>query len=179
MRTSVHRESGVAMIEVLIAIIVISFGLLGVAGLQLAGIKSSQTSNLRSIATAQAYDIADRMRNNMAAVQSKLYDDVKGPIPSIPSCANPFSAAAGCSAADMATYDVYAWLTANAQLLPGGSGTVKMVDTRVFDIAVRWSEKCIVKKKDDASVSGESSCGAPDSATPGVLTRVFLTRVAL
>lgn len=179
MRICAHRESGVAMIEVLIAIIVISFGLLGVAGLQLAGIKSSQTSNLRSIATAQAYDMADRMRNNMVAVQGKLYDDVKGPIPSIPSCANPFSATMGCSTTDMAKYDVYAWLTANAQLLPGGSGTVKMVDPGVFDIVVQWSEKCIAKKKDDASVSGENSCGTPDSAAPGTLTRVFSTRVAL
>lgn len=179
MRIRGHKESGVAMIEVLIAIIVISFGLLGVAGLQLAGIKSSQTSNLRSIATAQAYDMADRMRNNMTAVQSKLYDDVKSPIPAIPTCANPFSATVGCSNSDMAKYDIYAWLTANAQLLPGGSGTVKMVDASVFDIEVQWSEKCVAKKKGDASVPGESLCGASDSTTPGTLTRTFSTRVAL
>ena len=179
MRLRCVKESGVAMIEVLIAIIVISFGLLGVAGLQLAGIKNSQTANLRSIATAQAYDMADRMRNNMAAVQGKQYDDVKAPIPAIPACANPFSATTGCSTSDMAKYDAYAWLTANAQLLPGGSGTVKMVDAGVFDIAVQWSEKCVAKKKGDASVAGESSCGASDSTTPGILTRTFSTRVAL
>lgn len=179
METRSHKESGVAMIEVLIAIIVISFGLLGVAGLQLAGIKSSQTSNLRSIATAQAYDMADRMRNNMTAVQSKSYDDVKSPIPAIPSCADPFSATVGCSTADMAKYDAYAWLTANAQLLPGGSGTVKMVDVGIFDIVIQWSEKCVAKKKDDTSVPGETSCGASDSTNPGTLTRTFSTRVAL
>lgn len=179
MRLQSIKESGVAMIEVLIAIIVISFGLLGVAGLQLAGIKSSQTSNLRSIATAQAYDMADRMRNNMAGVQSKLYDDVKEPIPAIPACANPFSATVGCSTSDMATFDIYAWLTANAQLLPGGSGTVKMVDAGTFDIVIQWSEKCVAKKKGDASVAGESSCGASDSTSPGILTRTFSTRVAL
>jgi len=174
-----HQESGVAMIEVLIAIIVISFGLLGVAGLQLAGIKSSQTSNLRSIATAQAYDMADRMRNNMAAVQGGLYDAVKGPIPAIPSCADPFKANVGCSTSDMVKYDTYAWLSENAQLLPSGSGAVTKVDASVFDIVIQWSEKCVAKKKDDASVPGESSCGAWDSTTPGTLLRTFSTRVAL
>lgn len=55
-------QSGVSMIEVLVAIIVLSIGLLGLAGLQTAGLKYNQSANFRSTATMMAYSILDSMR---------------------------------------------------------------------------------------------------------------------
>jgi len=165
-RVQFRSESGVAMLEVLIAIIVVSFGLLGVAGLQLAGMKNSQTAYLRSTATAQAYDMADRMRANIGGVRAGNYDAITATIPSVPTCSSSFSATAGCSLSEMAKYDAYVWLTANQALLPGGSGTVTAVadsNRTRFNISVSWSEKC---------QAGEASCAS------GNVARTFSTEVS-
>ena len=50
------------MLEVLIAIVVIAFGLLGVAGLQVLALKNNQSASSRLIATTLANDMVDRSR---------------------------------------------------------------------------------------------------------------------
>ena len=120
------------------------------------------------MATAQAYDMADRMRANIGiggigGVNGGSYDAITTTIPARPACSNPFTAGGGCAPAVMATYDAYAWLTENARLLPGGSGTVtRLTNSNAFDISVQWTEKCC---------PGEASCSAA-----GNLTRSFTTR---
>lgn len=166
MTTSARRETGVAMLEVLIAILIMSFGLLGVAGMQLVGMRSSNTAHLRSVATFQAYDIADRMRANMTAVRdtnaSNNYSSIScATTYSSPSCAGPFGAA-GCTPTEMRNYDAAAWCTTNASLLPGGGGTVSNVaNSNAFQITITWTERC---------QTGETGCSA------GVYTRTFNTQ---
>lgn len=151
------QQSGMAMLEVLISIVVLSFGLLGLAGLQLAGMKSNQTAYLRSVATSAAYDMADRMRANMNGVKAGNYDAISATIPSSPSVA---CNGAGCSASQLATFDATNWLFAYA--LPGGTGSVtRRVNSNLFVISVNWTEKC-----------QEGEC------TSGSLTRSFTTEIA-
>jgi type IV pilus assembly protein PilV len=49
-------------VEVLVAVLVLSIGLLGLAGLQIAGVKANESARLRTEATLAAYDVADRVR---------------------------------------------------------------------------------------------------------------------
>lgn len=174
-RSNEERQGGVALLEVMIAVLVVSFGLLGVAALQVAGFKSNQTSQLRSTVVAQANDMADRLRANMTGVRAGKYDSVTNSVPAKPSCANPFTTTGGCNSTDMATYDIFSWQTANRSLLPGGGGTVtkgriknpgNCADDSVdpsgdFSIKVLWTEKC---------VPGEGSC------TSGNVARCFRTQ---
>ena len=156
--TAANRESGVAMLEVLIAVLVLSIGLLGVAGMQIVGIRYSQTAYLRSVATFQAYDMADRMRANMAGVKVGSYDGLTGGF----SCSN--LASTGCSSTDIAAYDADEWYAANARLLPSGSGSVtKVPNSNAYDIAVTWLEKC------QTGETGDTSCSS------GTLTRTIHT----
>jgi type IV pilus assembly protein PilV len=67
-------SQGFTMLEVLVAILVVSLGLLGLAGLQTVGIRNNAGSAQRTIATQLAYDIADRMRANFASVVAGDYD---------------------------------------------------------------------------------------------------------
>lgn len=69
-----HKQQGSSLLEVLIAILVISIGLLGLAGLQTQSIKSNHSSYLRSQATLLAYDLSDRMRMARTAALSGEYD---------------------------------------------------------------------------------------------------------
>jgi type IV pilus assembly protein PilV len=56
------QQRGMTLIEILVAIVVLSIGLLGLAGLQLKGIQVNQGSTYRSQAAVLVEDIADRMR---------------------------------------------------------------------------------------------------------------------
>lgn len=155
------------MLEVLIAIVVISFGLLGLAGLQAVGLKNNQTSYLRAIATQQAYDMADRMRANRTGVYAASYDSIAAGAGSDPGCIS-----SGCSTSQMAQYDRFAWNTANAALLPGGDGTVTGTGapSTLFTIAVNWTEAC---------ATGETGLACDGvtatSCTSGTITRCFTT----
>ena len=52
-------EAGFTLIEVMVAIVILSFGLLGVAGLMVLGIQNTYSSQQRSAATQLAYDMID------------------------------------------------------------------------------------------------------------------------
>lgn len=58
------KQAGSSLLEVLISVVVISIGLLGVAGLQLASMKNIQSSSERSMAVLLSYSIVERMRSN-------------------------------------------------------------------------------------------------------------------
>ena len=66
--------NGFTMVELLVAVLVLSIGLLGLAGLQAAGLRNNQSAYLRSQATILAYDVADRMRATRAAAAAGAYN---------------------------------------------------------------------------------------------------------
>jgi type IV pilus assembly protein PilV len=139
-----NQQAGFTIIEMLIAVLVISIGLLGMAGLQTTGIQQSHNSYLKTQASMLAYDMADRMRSNLQGVNAGNYDDVDSmddPVKSAPGCATGNTA---CSAADTATYDIYQWTNKDnegsiASLLPSGYGIITQ-DGGVFTITVLWDE---------------------------------------
>lgn len=71
----VPRQSGLGLIEVLVALVVVSFGVLGMAGLQLTGMKHSSGGFNRSKALLFAENMAVRMRVNGPGVAAGAYDD--------------------------------------------------------------------------------------------------------
>ncbi|MFC3816360.1 type IV pilus modification protein PilV [Lysobacter sp. GCM10012299] len=68
------RQRGVGLIEVLIAVLVMAIGLLGVAALQAAALRNSQSSLERSQAVVLSYAILDAMRANVVEARAGLYD---------------------------------------------------------------------------------------------------------
>ena len=113
-----NRMTGFSLTEVLVAMLVLAIGLLGLAALQIAGVRSNQTAYYRSIATQLAYDMADRMRANPVGVADGVYN--KGtPGASLTQCET-----ASCTPDVLAQYDLIRWNNALAANLPGGMGTV-------------------------------------------------------
>lgn len=70
----VRKQAGTSLLEVLIAVVVLSVGLLGLAGLQVAGLRVNQGAMQRSQATMLAYDVLDRMRGARTAALAGNYD---------------------------------------------------------------------------------------------------------
>jgi len=144
----IHKfNNGFTLFEVLISVLVLSVGLLGLAGLETAGQRDNHSAYLRSQAVLMAYDMVDRMRANMGGVTAGDYDSISG-IPSDPGCLS-----SGCSAAQMAQYDAYEWNTQLAQLLPSGQGKVAKSGS-MFTVTVMWD--------DDRSGATGTGCGAGD-----------------
>lgn len=116
-----HNQRGVGLVETLVAIVVLSIGLLGLAGLVTSGLKDSHSSGLKIIAAQQAYDMADRMRANRAGVNAGNYNFAATPIGAqVRACYT----ASGCTTTDIAQSDAWDWDQQNAALLPDGRGIV-------------------------------------------------------
>lgn len=113
-----RRSRGVTLIEILVAILIISFGLLGTAGLQMTGLRAAVSANQRTSATLLAYDVADRMRANMAGVTAGNYNNYTATQHT--ACLT----ATGCTVQEMAEHDMWEWQQAIASQLPSGIGIV-------------------------------------------------------
>lgn len=130
------NQHGFTLIEVLVAIVVLSLGLLGLAGLIALGLKTNQTAYYRTIATQQANDMADRIRSNLAGARAGNYNAILANTPASVDCV-----ALACTPAEMATYDWARWNTLNGILLPGGAGTVAGTPATGYLIIVNWTER--------------------------------------
>lgn len=68
MSGQVREQRGVGMVEVLVALLVMSIGVLGYAGLQLRALSSSEEAFVRSQAMAIAQDAVERIAANRSGV---------------------------------------------------------------------------------------------------------------
>ncbi len=142
----VQHLRGATLLEALVTLLVVSFGLLGIAGLLLSGIRANAVSNYRSTAMFQAYEIADRMRSNIVGTRDGAYDLGAG------SSAACEPSTGSCTPADQARSDLYRWTRQNAALLPLGQGSLTrqnpvgqncglVVDQAcVYEVIVKWDE---------------------------------------
>ena len=63
-----HRQTGFTLIEVMIAVLIFSIGLMGMAALMVLSVKTNQSAYLRTQASFLAQGFADRMRANMSQI---------------------------------------------------------------------------------------------------------------
>jgi len=67
LRVSRRRQSGMALVEVLVAVLVLALGMLGAAAIQLNALKYTDSARMTSQASFIAYDMLDRIRANAGA----------------------------------------------------------------------------------------------------------------
>lgn len=72
--TSASAQSGVGLIEVLVAVLVLSIGFLGIAALQAMSMSTNNSAMARSMATIASYSILDAMRADIGNAQSGSYN---------------------------------------------------------------------------------------------------------
>jgi len=125
-------QRGATLIEVLGAMLVLSIGLLGLAGMQMTALKSNQSAYYRSQATVLAYDIIDRMRANRTDALNGVYD-----IALQNQACDPDLSPSG----SLADKDVAEWLNSLSCLLsPDAQGSV-VRNGRIFTISIAWNDK--------------------------------------
>jgi type IV pilus assembly protein PilV len=103
-------QQGVTLLEVLIAIVVLSFGLLGMLGMLMNGLKMTSSSHYRTIAAQQLTAMADMINANPYLVN--LY------APPASSTVTATCFTTGCSSAQLPPTDYGVWLRNLDGLLP-------------------------------------------------------------
>ncbi len=182
-----RRAQGFTLLEILIAVVIFSIGLLGIAGLQVAGMRFTHGSQLRTAAVSQVESMADLMRANPYAVERGLYN-VKEP--DILNTATLDCAALECTASERAVYDLRIWnyhqnnsvVQSNADALPKGKGMVCRDSTPndgeagdwkcdnlgdVYAIKVQWEER----------TTGGNDVGKLGKTDADILTQHFVMTV--
>lgn len=113
-----HREQGTTLIEVLVSLLILSVGMLGMAGLQTVSLRNTQSAYYRTTATSLGAEIVELMRANIQGVTNGNYDNVVGA-----ATADCFTVA-GCSPSQMAAQDIFLWENEVTNALPGGASVV-------------------------------------------------------
>ena len=152
--TTKQRYSGFSLLEVMIALIIFSVGILGMAALLMLSVRTNHTAYLRSQAGFLAQGIADRMRMNMPALWNNQYNLAYPVTGTAPGC----TAAAPCTIAQVVTRDSIIWSRSLTQLLPGPVAQIgcvlnpgatvptaaEMVDRAPYNglctVTITWSE---------------------------------------
>jgi type IV pilus assembly protein PilV len=133
------------LIEVLVAVVLLSFGVVGLAGLQFNGTKFNHSAYLRSQATSLAYDLADRARANLDACPVGDVCAYATPL------ATPFDgdAAQACGlplaapdANAMAASDVNQWKSCLENRLPGAQGQAVLLGAAAAYVPVDYVDQC-------------------------------------
>lgn len=135
------RMAGISMVEALVALVVISVGMLGIASLYLASIKAGRTANLRVQAVNLVADMTDRIRANKRG--QVAYDSAGyGGAPAAQACA-----AVTCTPAQIAENDLSVWFASIGDALRnlGATGTVNyfapgVVPNHRYQVAINWRE---------------------------------------
>lgn len=116
---------GFTLLEVLVAMIVLSVGLLGLAGLMASSLKNSHSAYMRSQATWLAYDVLDRMRANRQVALAGGYNLALGAAP---------------GGSGLAKTDLSEWDTALANTLTEGDGSITMGPNGAVTVIVQWND---------------------------------------
>lgn len=123
-RPALHR--GFTLLEVLVAIVILSFGVLGVVGLQAAALSANKEARYQSTAVALARELGDLMRGNKDhAIATGSANKYLGTFThaSIAGLPNP-SCAPCTSQAEVAQANVRDWLRRVDEVLPGFKAVV-------------------------------------------------------
>ena len=129
------RQQGFSLVEVLIALVIMSVGMLGIAGLYVQSLQAGRTSMLRHNAVTLAGDVADRIRANPRA--GVIYQDSDG------ADKNCVDNGTDCDESDMAEHDIFLWKAQAGATLPGGDVTITFDDVAFpneYTINVNWTE---------------------------------------
>jgi len=138
--TIFKKQKGFSLLEVMIAMVILSIGLLGLAGLMAQSTQFNNSAQYRTQATYLAYDMLDRMRANPTEARDPNlnYNMNFGETPGTTTCF-----ATTCSSSQLATADKDQWLSSVQDLLPGGDGKVTHITTTattIFVIEIQWND---------------------------------------
>lgn len=170
-----HRhESGFTLLEALIAIVIISIGLLGLVKLQTASLVNTQIAASMNQASVAAESMADRMRANMPGVEDSAYNSFT--INSAKAQKSPSCTAKTCTKTEIAKHDLQQWRAVLEQSLPNPHASIEAIGNDPnkapyrFKLQISW-------QRHDSGYQSNASTTTPDPCPDS--NHCFTTRVTL
>ena len=167
--TLLQPQRGITLLESLVAIVVMALGILGILGVQMRTLSDTQTGVRRAQAIRLIEDMCERMKANPSALANlSSYVSNFAASPTVPSCAS------GCTAANLATYDVAVWKRTVRESLPLGKASIFVApgeadgNRRQLGVMVAWreNERDGMSTTDKAAINATLTAGAgTDTAT--------------
>jgi type IV pilus assembly protein PilV len=124
------KQAGFSLIQVLISVFVLTLGVIGAAGLQLAALRTSQQSAFQTGALQLASEMADRVRANHMQMRRQDaenpflavdYRSASDPAPQAPAA---LCHTVACDSGALAKFDIYEWEKRIKSTLPGGRARI-------------------------------------------------------
>ncbi|MDP2431879.1 MAG: type IV pilus modification protein PilV [Pseudomonadota bacterium] len=124
------RQSGLTLLEVMITVVILSLGLLGLAGLQLTGLKNNRDAYNSAVSAQVMQDMAERIRADLTGMRADSYDSL-----------NISADASQCVAGVAVTLSNRAACQLTA--LPLGTARIREVsaNSNSFYVAVLWRDQ--------------------------------------
>ena len=175
-----NGERGFSMLEVLVAMLVIMFGALGMAGTQLLAFTSTENARYQNVATMLASTLAANMQANVAywgtppvtiTVAGKTITG--GPAASSASC---LGLANACDATQMADYDLRTWGGEVADLLPSGTATINCPagnTPAICSVVLTWKERNVSLQNPSGTETGVLKSGTRQDNTYQTLVSIL------
>ncbi len=142
--TGTNPEHGFSLFEVLITVVVISIGLLGLAGLQFAGLRAANSAQDHTLATLLAQDIEERIRANALGAAGGAYNavliDGTSPYGTFVGCYT-----TSCPPGQIVNFDLNQWYRmlypapGSKPLLP--NATINIIgNSTIFQVIIGWGD---------------------------------------
>lgn len=163
MRPNVPR--GFTLLEVLIALLVFSLGLMGLAGLMVLSVKTNNSAYLRTQASFMAQSMADRMRANLGQIPAYVGNY------SATTIAGDSCITASCAPLAIAARDKSIWSTQLVAMLPNPRANIactgaSLSTTASTSGAATYNGLCTLTIKwTEATLERTASAGAPPDQT--------------
>jgi type IV pilus assembly protein PilV len=139
--SSATKQSGLSMIEVLVSMTVVAFGLLGLAGLQARSMSFQKDSFDRKAAAELASQLTERVRANYDGFRAGNYNLTMLPADAtpgaVPACGDPQN----CTAAEVAARDWAMWRIDVRRRLPvSGVYLTAPANSLQMQLVMAWQE---------------------------------------
>jgi type IV pilus assembly protein PilV len=148
-RTPHTRPRGFTLMEVMVAVLVISLGLLGIAAMQANAIASTHSSQMESLVAIEAQSLASAMTANPWWLQAEFPASITVNGNSVSPSSMVSSVNCGttaCTGTELASYDLATWGTQLQKLVPGAQATVACQAGApiMCSITVTWTPEATV-----------------------------------
>lgn len=136
------KQSGLSMVEILVTLTIVAFGLLGLLGLQARALTFQKDSFDRRSAAEMIAQLAERMRANHLGFTAGNYDLNFSTADPDPAVINECATITACTWAEVATRDINQWTAQLRRRLPLSAAYIDFnpADTRMVEVTLAWPE---------------------------------------
>jgi type IV pilus assembly protein PilV len=160
------RQTGASLIEVLVAALLLSVGLLALAGLQATSLRMTKEAQFRSAAAGLASAYSEAVKANTAGALAGAYNYAVAYVPAAAAIPQPLTCRDGvtdCTAAQIAADDLAAWRESARMALPGGSLFATLVPAALgtpasINLWVLWQGPSTDDTADTATAQISTNC---------------------